>query len=123
MSEKVNPKPNEAPTQDAQLAGENMLSGTEPMPAVDTDADYEASKAFSVSKIDRTGEGAQAAAEATAPKFEVHKPEETTFKAESTSNPDDYLNMARDLHPSDKVPGNVDDDLVQKALKKGEAAK
>ncbi|MFB2892288.1 hypothetical protein ACE1CI_05015 [Aerosakkonemataceae cyanobacterium BLCC-F50] len=123
MSEKVNPQPNQAPTQDAQLAAENMASGNEPMPAVDLDADYEASKAFSVSEIDRTGEGAQAAAKATAPNLEVPKPEETTFQAEATGNPDDYLDMARDVNPAAESVGNVDDELVEKALKKGEAAK
>ncbi|MFB2834055.1 hypothetical protein [Floridanema evergladense] len=122
MSEKVTPQPNQAPTHDAQLAAENMLTGTEQMPAVDTEADYEAAKAFSVSEIDRTGEGAQAAAKATAPNFEVPKPEESAPKAEATGNPSDYLDMARDVNPAAKSVGNVDDELVEKALKKGEAA-
>ncbi|MGA9377260.1 MAG: hypothetical protein WBV73_00540 [Phormidium sp.] len=123
MSEKVNPQPNQAPTHDAQLAAENMMSGNEQMPAVDTEADYEASKAFSVSEIDRTGEGAQAAATATAPNFEVPKAQETAHKTEATGNPNDYLDMARDVNPVAESGRNVDDELVQKALKKGEAAK
>ena len=123
MSEKVNPQPNQAPTHDAQLAAENMVSGNEQMPAVDTEADYEASKAFSVSEIDRTGEGAQAAAKATAPNLEVPKPQESTPKAEASSNPNDYLDMARDVNPAAESGGNVDDELMQKAFKKGEAAK
>jgi hypothetical protein len=123
MSEKVNPQPNQAPTHDAQLAAENMATGTEQMPAVDTEADYEASKAFSTSKIDRTGEGSQAAAAATAPKFEVKEAQETSSKAESTSNPNDYLDMARDVNPGAKEAGNIDDEMVKKALKKGEAGK
>lgn len=123
MSEKVNPQPNQAPTHDAQLAAENMVSGNEQMPAVDLDADYEASKAFSVSEIDRTGEGAQAAAKATAPNFEVPKAQETVHKTEATGNPDDYLDMAREVNPTAESAGNVDDELVEKALKKGEAAK
>ncbi|MFB2881185.1 hypothetical protein [Floridanema aerugineum] len=123
MSEKVTPQPNQAPTHDAKLAAENMTSGNEPMPAVDLDADYEASKAFSVSEIDRTGEGAQAAAKATAPNFEVPKPQESAPKTEATGNPSDYLDMARDVNPVAESAGNVDDELVEKALKKGEAAK
>lgn len=123
MSEKVNPQPNEAPTHDAQLAAENMATGNEQMPAVDTEADYEASKAFSTSKIDRTGEGAQAAAKATAPNFEVPKAQEITPKSEASSNPNDYLDMARDVNPAAGSVGNVDDEIVQKALKKGEAGK
>lgn len=123
MSEKVNPTPNQAPTHDAQLAAENMISGNEQMPAVDTEADYEASKAFSVSEIDRTGEGAKAAAAATAPKFEVPKAQETVHKTEATGNPNDYLDMARDVHPPEREAGKVDDEIMQKAMKKGEAAK
>ncbi|MFB2938497.1 hypothetical protein ACE1B6_24885 [Aerosakkonemataceae cyanobacterium BLCC-F154] len=123
MSEKVNPQSNQAPTHDAQLAAENMAKGNEQTPAVDTEADYEASKAFSVSEIDRTGEGAQAAAKATAPNLEVPKPQESAPKAEATGNPDDYLDMARDVHPADREAKNVDDEIVQKAMKKGEAAK
>lgn len=123
MSEKVNPNPNQAPTHDAQLAAENMVTGNEQVPAVDTEADYEASKAFSVSKIDRTGEGAQAAAAATAPNLEVPKPQESLPKADATGNPDDYLDMARDVNPAAESVGNVDDEIVQKALKKGEAGK
>ncbi|OKH35531.1 hypothetical protein NIES2119_19945 [[Phormidium ambiguum] IAM M-71] len=123
MSEKVNPNPNQAPTHDAQLAAENMVTGNEQVPAVDTEADYEASKAFSVSKIDRTGEGSQAATAATAPKLEVPKPQESAPKADTTGNPDDYLNMARDVNPAAGSGENVDDEIVQKALKKGEAGK
>lgn len=123
MSEKVTPQPNQAPTHDAQLAAENMASGEEQAPAVDTEADYEASKAFSTSKIDRTGEGAQAAAKATAPNLEVPKPQESAPKAEATDNPDDYLDMAKDVNPAAESVGNVDDEIVEKALKKGEAAK
>lgn len=123
MSEKVTPQPNQAPTHDAQLAAENMVSGNEQMPAVDLDADYEASKAFSVSEIDRTGEGTQAAAKATAPNLEVPKAQETVHKTEATGNPDDYLDMAREVNPTAESAGNVDDELVEKALKKGEAAK
>ncbi|MBD2185608.1 hypothetical protein H6S82_07670 [Planktothrix sp. FACHB-1355] len=122
MAEKVNPKPNEAPTHDAQLAAENIVAGAEKAPEVDVNADYEASKAFSVSEIDRTGAGTQAAAAATAPQFEVRQPQETTFKAEPTDNPDDYIDMARDVNPASEGVGNVSDDLVKKALEKGKAA-
>lgn len=123
MTEQVQPNPKEAPTHDSQLAAENMVTGTEKAPEIDVDADYEASKAFSVSDIDRSGEGAKAAGEATAPEFAVSQPQQTEFKAESTGNPDQYMDMARDVSPEGKNATDVSDDLVQKALEKGKAGK
>ncbi|MCL1467255.1 hypothetical protein [Argonema galeatum] len=119
MAEKMTPNPAEATTQDAQLVAENMVAGKEKMPEIDVNADYEASKAFSVSEIDRTGAGTQAAAEATAPKFQVGQAQETTYKAEATGNPNDFIDMARDVNPTSVGVGNVSDDLVKKALEKG----
>jgi hypothetical protein len=122
MAEELAPKPAQATTHDAQLAAENMLEGNEKKPTIDVAADYEASKEFSVSEIDRTGEGAQAAAAATAPQFEVPKPQETVFKAEATGNPEDYMDMAKELSPTPAASGEVTDDLVQKALEMGQPA-
>lgn len=125
MTEQVQPNPKEASTHDSQLAAENMVTGTEKAPEIDVDADYEASKAFSVSEIDRSGEGAKAAGEATAPHFAVSQPQQqqTEFKAESTGNPAQYMDMARDVSPEGENATNVSDDLVQKALEKGKAGK
>lgn len=120
MPEEVKPDPKQALTQDAQLAAEEMISGHEPVPAVDFDADYEASKQFSVSDVDRSGAGAEAAKAATAPKFEVHEPEATKVEAKPTGNPDDYRDMASDIISTTVADGNVGDDLIQKALKKGQ---
>lgn len=99
MPDEVKPDPKQAPTQDAQLAAENMTSGQEKAPTVDVEGDYEASKQFSVSDIDRTGEGAKAAEAATAPDLQVAKPEETKTEAKPTGNPDDYKEMAKDVTP------------------------
>lgn len=123
MAEQLQPKPNQAPTHDAQLTAENMVKGTEKAPEIDVNADYEASKAFSVSEIDRTGEGGAAAAAATKPQLEVPQAQETTYKAESTGNPKDYVDMARDVNPVAEGATNISDDLVQKALEKGQAGK
>lgn len=122
MPDEVKPNPAaEAPTQDAQLAAENIASGEEKAPTVDYEADYQAAQQFSVSNIDRTGEGAKAAEEATASKFEVSQPEETKTKAQSTGNPDDYLEMAKEVGGSgNEGVSNVSDDLVKKALEKGQ---
>lgn len=123
MAEQLQPKPNQAPTHDAQLTAENMIEGTEKAPQIDVNADYEASKAFSVSEIDRTTEGAAAAAAATAPQLEVPQAKETTYKAEPTGNPSDYVDMARDINPVAEGATNITDDLVAKALEKGQPAK
>ncbi|MBV8885054.1 MAG: hypothetical protein JO235_13805 [Chroococcidiopsidaceae cyanobacterium CP_BM_RX_35] len=53
MPDEVKPDPKQATTQDAELAAEEMASSKEKMPTVDVDADYEASKQYSVSDIDR----------------------------------------------------------------------
>jgi len=74
MPDEVKPDdPKQAPTQDAQLAAEDIVSGKEKAPAVDVAGDYEASKQYSVSEIDRSGAGAEAAEKVTAPDFNVPK--------------------------------------------------
>lgn len=97
MPEEIKPDANQAPTQDAQLAAENMASGLEKAAAVDFDADYAAAQQFSVSEIDRTGEGAKAAQEATASQFELSQSEETKTEAKPTGDPADYMEMAKDV--------------------------
>lgn len=115
--EEIKPNVQQAPTQDAQLAAENIASGEEKAPTVDMEADYQAAQQLSTSSIDRTPEGAKAASVATAPKFELSQPEQTTTTAQPTGNPDDYLEMAKDVN-ADAQEGvsNVSDDLVKKAL-------
>lgn len=120
MPEEVKPDPKQAPTQDAQLAAESMAAGEEETQTVDFDADYEASKEFSVSEVDRTGAGAEEAEAATAPQFKVPEPEETKPQAEPTGNPDDYRDMANDASSKTEDVANVSDDLVEKALEKGQ---
>jgi hypothetical protein len=121
--EEMKPNPQQAPTHDAQLAAENMTSGEEQVPSVDVDADYEASKAFSVSAVDRTPEGAKAAEAATAAKFEVGKPEETTSSAEPTGDPDAYRDMARDVNPRSNETSIDSDQLVKRATELGQPGK
>ncbi|MUG98391.1 hypothetical protein F7734_41260 [Scytonema sp. UIC 10036] len=123
MPDEVKPNPSQAPTHDAQLAAENMVSGEEKAPKVDFEADYQAAQQFSVSDIDRTGEGANAAAEATAPEHEIRASGETnTTVAKETGNPDDYIDMAKDVNSSKtEAVTEVSDDLVKQALEKGQS--
>lgn len=121
MSEEIKPNPAETSTQTAHLAAENIASGEEKAPTVDFDADYQAAQEFSVSDVDRTGEGAAMAEEATASQYQMPKAEETHTEAQATGNPDDYRQMAKDVAGAKNQGGsNVTDDLVQKALEKGQ---
>ena len=122
MTEEIKPNPEQATTHEAQLAAESMAEGQEKVPKIDVSADYEASKEFSVSAIDLTEEGAQAAAAATAPKFEVPVAKETEFKAEPTGDPADYMDMAKEVSRTPVASGEVTDELVQKALELGQPA-
>ncbi|MEH1912121.1 hypothetical protein [Nostoc sp.] len=120
-NEEVKPNLNEASTQDAQLAAESIASGEEKAPTVDFDADYAAAQQFSVSEVDRKGEGSAAAQAATAPKYKTSKPEETKTQTQSTGNPDDFVELAKEVgNTQTEGVTNVSDDLVQQALEKGE---
>lgn len=119
MSEELTPDPQQAPTHDSQLAAESMAAGEEKKPQVDVDADYEASKAFSTSAIDNTEEGAKAAEAATASNFKVPEAKETNFTAESTGNPDDYRQMAKDVNPRAGEATADSDSLIKKAIEMG----
>lgn len=101
MPEELKPNPQEADDiHEAQLAAERMASGEEKLQAVDVDADYEASKEYSVSDVDKTGEGAQAGATATASKFEISDSDDMKSSPDTTGNPGDYLEMAKDVNPT-----------------------
>lgn len=121
MSE-VNPQANteldNTQTFDAQQITESVEAGEQKLPEVNVSADYEASKEFSVSDIDRTSAGAEAAAAATAPKFEIPAAKEIPMPSDAQGNPDDFLSMAKEVNPAG-VPGNVTDELVQKAIEMG----
>ncbi|MCW5317975.1 hypothetical protein GTQ43_30665 [Nostoc sp. KVJ3] len=124
MPDEIKPNLNEAPTHDAQLAAESIASGEEEAPKVNFDSDYAAAQQFSVSEVDRTGEGAAAAKEATAPKYKASTPAETKTQAQSTGNPDDYIELAKEVGNS-RTEGvtNVSDELLQQALEKGQPKK
>ncbi|MBW4694019.1 MAG: hypothetical protein KME27_19920 [Lyngbya sp. HA4199-MV5] len=108
---------------DAQQMVEEVKEGDRKVPEANVDADYEASKQFSVSTIDRTEEGAAAAEAATSPDLKVPSVEKSTLPAATTGSPDDYKEMATDANPNAQAGRNVSDDVVQKALEKGNAGK
>ena len=99
MSEELKPDPNQAVGQEAELAAQSMVEGKEQKPEVDIDADYEASKEYSVSDMDKTGAGSKAAAAATAPEHELSEVKDREVISEPTANPDDYREMAKEVNP------------------------
>lgn len=102
MPEEIKPNPNETPTQDAQLAAENIATGAEKAPTVDVEADYAAAQQYSVSEIDRKGEGAMAAEKVTQPEFQVSESVEQQTVAKPTGDPADYMDMAKDVNSPSK---------------------
>lgn len=109
---------------DAQQAADEIAAGDRPAPKVNVSTDYEAAQEFSTSSIDSTSAGADAAQAATASQFEAHTPEETdlssgTLTTDSTGDPEDYLDMAKEVNPVAGATGNVNDDLLQKAFDLG----
>ena len=117
MSE-INTEPNDTQSFDAAQIKESAEAGEQKLPTVDVSADYEASKEFSVSDIDRTSAGAEAAAAATAPKFPIPAPKEIAQPADTSGNPADFRSMAQEVNP-EGVPGDVTDDLIEKAIDLG----
>lgn len=107
---------------DATQVAEEIAAGQQKQPHVNVEADYEASKEFSVSDIDRTAEGQKSAAEATAPQFELSQPQENTIEAEPTADPQNYRKMAKEISHTSAEGSNVTDELVAKAFQKGQAA-
>ena len=102
MPEEIKSNPNETPTQDAQLAAENIATGVEKAPTVDFDADYAAAQQYSVSEIDRKGEGAMAAEKVTQPEFKVSESDEQQTVAKPTGDPSDYMDIAKDVNSPSK---------------------
>lgn len=101
MAEELKPNPQEVDDiQEAQLAAERMASGEEKRPTVDVNADYEASKEYSISEVDKTAAGSQAAAAATASQQKLPEPTEMKSSPDTTGNPADYLEMAKDISPN-----------------------
>ncbi len=116
----INRDLNSAQTYDAQQVSEEIAEGSLPASKVDVSADYEASKEFSVSDLDRTGEGEKAAQAASAPAFEIRESETTHAKAEPTGDPGDFLDMAKSVSHDQGAAGNITDDLLHKAIEKGQ---
>lgn len=118
MADEVKVNPSEA-SHDAQLLADNVAEGVEKAPKVDFDADYKLAKEMSTSPLDKTEEGKKAAEAAVAPQQKIPTAKEKKIEAPETGNPDDYVNMAKEIETGNEGVTSVDDDLVEKALEMG----
>ena len=89
---------------DAQQMKEEIAKGEEKAPQVNVDADYELSKEYSVSDVDRTNAGAEAAKSATAHKLDVdsiasHSDVESKTEGFSDADPQSFTDMAKEVNP------------------------
>lgn len=111
-----------SPNHDAQLAQEAISEGDEKTADVNVAADYEASKEFSVSSIDKTGEGEAAAAAATAHQRDMPAAESSQTVAQPTGKPEDYVGMAKEVGHAPAGKSEVSDDLVEHAIEMSQPA-
>jgi hypothetical protein len=109
-----------AENQDAQLTAEGIETGVQDVADVNVGDDYAASKQYSENPHLGTKAGEQEIAAATAHQFEIPQPDETMHQVEPTGNPDDFREMAKEMSSTSSEGGNVTDDLLQKALEKGQ---
>jgi len=101
---------------DAEVVKEAIAEGDEKAPKVDVESDYAASKRMSGGIVD-----AEVAEELVKPQFEVASPDEVVTGTEPHNQSTDYTKMAKDVHanPTEGV-SHVTDDLVEKAISKGQ---
>jgi hypothetical protein len=103
---------------DAEEMKAAIKEGEEAAPeSVDVAADYAVSKEMSSGIMDQ-----QEAEKAVAPELEVKSADQVSISTSSPNQAPDYMDMARDITPSAAGAGNVTDELVEKALEKGQAA-
>lgn len=76
-----------------QVEGAEKDPDNEPKVSVNVSADYEASKKYSTSGIDKAGGGQASTTQASSKS-------ETQLEAKSTGNPEDYRSMAKDVNPN-----------------------
>lgn len=101
---------------DAEVVKEAIAEGDEKAPEVDVAADYAMAQQMSSGFVD-----AELAEELVKPQFEVAQPEAVVTGAEIGSGTSDYLEMAKDINPAPTGEvGKVTDDLMEKAIAKGQ---
>ena len=103
---------------DAEEMKAAIVEGEEQAPeSINVSADYEASKQMSTGHMSQ-----QEAEKSVAPDLRVKSADQVSVSTSSANQSPDYVDMAREVNPPAAGAGNVTDDLVEKALGKGEAA-
>lgn len=110
---------NQSESFDARQTLEDIAEGEQPAPRVNVAADYEASKEFSVSEVDRTGEGEDMAEAANAHKFQTPQATDVASSPNASSDPSDYRAMAKEMTPAATEATTITDELMQKAMELG----
>lgn len=108
-----------AQSYDAEQIQEAVAEGEVESPRVDLDADYAAAQQFSQGNKNE----ASATTSMGNPQFEQSHSESTKAVADSTGNPDDYVDMAKDVTHAPTEAGNVSNDVMQRSKKPGKAQK
>lgn len=105
---------------DAEVVKEAIATGDDKISETNTAADYAAAQAMSTGIVD-----AETAEAMVAPQFEVAQPDQVDIGStpvnQSDSNPGDYRAMAKEVSSAPAAAGNVTDDLVEKAIAKGQS--
>ena len=105
---------------DAEVVKESIATGEDKIPETNVAADYDAAQEMSTGIVD-----AETAEAMVAPQFEVARPDQVSIGSSSAntpdSNPSDYLDMAKEINPAPTGSGNVTDELMEKAIAKGQA--
>ena len=122
MSDLDTTLPNTAQNFDAEELKEAIDQGELQAPELNVEDDYETAQKYSEGSL-----SAKAVEEILAPEFEVAAASEVAIAADSSlseSNGDtaDYREMAKAVGPAAGGAGVVTDELVAKALEKGQAA-
>lgn len=102
---------------DAEVVKEAIVEGDKKAPKVDVASDYEASKRMSGGIVDE-----KTAEKLVKPQFEVEQADEVVTGAEPAGDAN-FADMAKDVSHAPSGASNVTDDLVEKAISKGQPGK
>jgi len=100
---------------DAQRQAEDIAAGEEPAPQVDVSSDYETSKEYSVSEVDKSGAGAEAAQAVSSPGLTMPETESAQLETEPTGDPNQYRRMAQEVTGPTAQTASADK-LMQKVM-------
>jgi len=120
MPEEMNSLIDPAENYDAKQQVEAIATGEEKKQSVDVSADYEKSKEFSVSPVDQTDSDSQPFENRVFEELQQANSQPENRVAEPTGDPQEFMDIAKDVSPVKSAGENITDDLVQHALELGQ---